>query len=58
MEPGQCTIVEDEADNIEDEPEKMKILKCGYEYDARVPRINMNLENQPPFGIMLTVLKF
>ena len=33
VEPGQCTIIEDEADNISEDPDKVKILKAGYEYD-------------------------
>jgi len=45
-EPGQCTIIEDEGDGIEKDLDKMKILKSGYEHDAKVPRINMNVKNQ------------
>jgi hypothetical protein len=46
VEPGQCVIIEDEADNISDDPEKVKILKAGYEFDARIPKTNMNSTNQ------------
>ena len=46
IEAGQCTIIEDEADHIEDDPDKMRILKSGYEYNAKIPRINMNTEQQ------------
>jgi hypothetical protein len=46
VEPGQCVIVEDEGDNISEDPEKVKILKAGYEYNNRVPKINMNTANQ------------
>jgi len=46
VEPGQCTIIEDEADNISEDPDKVKILKAGYELDTRVPKTNMNTRNQ------------
>jgi hypothetical protein len=46
IEPGQCTIIEDEADQIEDDPDKMKILKTGYEYNGKTPKINMNVVEQ------------
>jgi hypothetical protein len=46
IEPGQCTFIEDEADNIEEDSDKMKILKAGYEYTAKVPKINMNSPDQ------------
>ena len=46
VEPGQCTIIEDEADNISEDPDKVKILKAGYELDTRVPKTNMNTKNQ------------
>jgi hypothetical protein len=47
-EPGQCTIIEDEGDNIDQDPEKMGILKSGYELMAKVPKINMNSFDQKP----------
>ena len=47
VEPGQVTIVEDEADGIEDDAEKMKILKTGYKFQGKVPRINMLQKSQP-----------
>lgn len=47
-EPGQCTIIEDEADHIDQDPIKMGILKMGYEYTAKVPKINMNTSEQRP----------
>jgi hypothetical protein len=37
IEPGQCTIIEDEADQIAEDPDKMRILKTGNEYNAKVP---------------------
>lgn len=46
IEPGQCVIIEDEGDNISEDQDKIRILKTGYEYDAKVPKINMNLQNQ------------
>lgn len=45
-EPGQCIIIEDEGDNISEDPEKNRILKSGYEYNGKVPKINMNTTNQ------------
>ena len=29
VEPGQCTIIEDEGDSISEDPEKVRILKAG-----------------------------
>jgi hypothetical protein len=46
IEPGQCVIIEDEADHIDKDPNKMIVLKSGYERNARVPRMNMNTERQ------------
>ncbi|HEX2408368.1 MAG TPA: hypothetical protein VHJ38_14280, partial [Nitrososphaeraceae archaeon] len=46
IEPGQCTIIEDEGDNISEDTEKVKILKAGYEYNSKIPKINMNSRNQ------------
>jgi hypothetical protein len=46
IEPGQCTIIEDEADNISEDTEKVKILKTGYEYNSKIPKLNMNSRNQ------------
>ncbi len=46
IEPGQCVIIEDEGDNISEDPDKVKILKSGYEYNGKVPKINMNSRNQ------------
>jgi hypothetical protein len=46
IEPGQCVIIEDEGDNISEDPDKVKILKLGYEYNSKVPKINMNTTNQ------------
>jgi hypothetical protein len=46
VEPGQCTIIEDEGDNISDDPDKARILKAGYEYNGKIPRINTNTKHQ------------
>ena len=46
VEPGQCTIIEDEAENLEEEVEKLRILNGGYEYTAMIPKINMNSKDQ------------
>ena len=46
IEPGQCTIVEDEGDSISEDPEKVKLLKSGYEYNSKIPKINMNTKEQ------------
>jgi hypothetical protein len=43
---GQSTIIEDEADNIEEDITKLKNLKHTYEYNSKVPKINMNTEKQ------------
>lgn len=55
VEPGQCVIIEDESDSISEDPDKIRILKAGYEYDTRIPKTNMNTKNQEtnwffPFG--------
>ncbi len=46
VEPGQCIIIEDEGDSISDDPEKVRILKAGYEYNEKVPKTNKNTEKQ------------
>jgi hypothetical protein len=38
IEPGQCVIIEDEEDSINEDPGKVKILKIGYEYNGKVPK--------------------
>jgi hypothetical protein len=42
IEPGQCTLVLDEADKIDDDADIMNILKTGYDYNKRVPKTNTN----------------
>jgi hypothetical protein len=46
VEPVQCTIIEDEAENIAEDSEKLRILNGGYEYTAMIPKINMNSKDQ------------
>ena len=46
IEPGQCVIIEDEGDDISEDSEKVKILKAGYEYNSKIPKINMNSSKQ------------
>src|SRR5215212_825889 len=49
IEPGQCTIVADEAEKIDKSSEIMSVLKTGYQIKGQVPRINMNIEKQQFF---------
>ncbi|MFL6458808.1 MAG: hypothetical protein ACJ71G_17805 [Nitrososphaeraceae archaeon] len=42
IEYGQCTIVMDEAEKVDKSPDLMSILKAGYQFNARVSKINMN----------------
>lgn len=46
IEPGQCTIIEDEGDSISEDQDKVRILKSGYEYNAKIPKTNMNTQKQ------------
>ena len=46
IEYGQCTIVMDEAEKIDKSPDTMSILKSGYQFNAKVSKINMNEEVQ------------
>jgi hypothetical protein len=46
IEPGQCVIIEDEGDSISEDSDKIRILKSGYEYNGKIPKINMNMKNQ------------
>jgi hypothetical protein len=46
IEYGQCTIVMDEAEKVDKSPDLMSILKAGYQFNARVSKINMNDEVQ------------
>ncbi|MFL6411962.1 MAG: hypothetical protein ACJ71K_12085 [Nitrososphaeraceae archaeon] len=49
IEYGQCTIVMDEAEKVDKSPDLMSILKAGYQFNARVSKINMNEEVQQWF---------
>jgi hypothetical protein len=49
IEPGQCTIILDEADKIDKSPEMMAILKTGYQLNGKVPKINTNTLKQDFF---------
>jgi hypothetical protein len=46
IEYGQCTIVMDEAEKVDKSADLMSILKAGYQFNARVSKINMNEEVQ------------
>ena len=46
VEPGQCVIIEDEGDSISEDPDKLRTLKAGYEYDSRIPKTNINSPGQ------------
>jgi hypothetical protein len=48
LEPGQCTIVADEAETIDKSPELMSFLKAGYDINGRVSRINP-FTNRPEY---------
>jgi hypothetical protein len=49
IEPGQCTMVLDEADRIQEDKYMMGILKEGYSIGGKVPKINMNTGRQEWF---------
>jgi len=49
VEPGQCTLVLDESDMIDESPEIMAILKTGYDYSKKFARINNNTLKQEFF---------
>jgi hypothetical protein len=42
IEPGQCTIIADEAEKIDKSAEIMSILKTGYHIKGKVVRTNLN----------------
>lgn len=46
VEPGQCVVIEDEGDSISDDPDKVRILKAGYEYNEKIPKTNINTQSQ------------
>jgi hypothetical protein len=49
VEPGQCTIIADESDKIEESAEMMSILKSGYHRSKKVVRTNSNTWMQEYF---------
>jgi hypothetical protein len=49
IEHGQCTIVMDEVEQIDKSPDTMNVLKSGYQFNARISKINMNEEVQQWF---------
>jgi hypothetical protein len=49
LEPGQCTLVLDEAEKIDTSSEMMTALKNGYDKDGRIFRINNNTGEQKVF---------
>lgn len=58
IESGQCSLVIDEADKIDKSPDMMNVLKSGYAYGKKVPKINMTVEKQNfyyPYCIKITL---
>jgi hypothetical protein len=53
IEPGQCTLVMDEAEKIDEDKDMMSILKSGYQYGKKVQRINQfgKQDHYHTFGI-------
>jgi hypothetical protein len=49
LEPGQCTVVADEAEKIDNSPDIMSTLKTGYHIKGKVARVNMNTGRQEFF---------
>jgi hypothetical protein len=49
LEAGQCTIIADEAEKIDQSPDIMSVLKTGYHIKGKVARINMNTGKQEFF---------
>ena len=55
IEAGQCTLVLDEAEKIDQDRDMMSILKNGYEYGKRVQRVNQlgKQEHFHTFGLKI-----
>jgi hypothetical protein len=55
VEAGQCTLVLDEAEKIDQDKDMMSILKTGYEKDKKVQRINQSgkQEHFHTFGLKI-----
>jgi len=49
LEPGQCTLIADEAEKIDQSPEIMSTLKTGYQFKSKVAKVNMNSGKQEFF---------
>lgn len=49
IEPGQCTMILEESEKIDQSQDLMSTLKTGYNLFGRVPRINMNTSMQEFF---------
>lgn len=46
IEPGQCTLIAEEAEKIDQSQEIMSTLKTGYQFKSRIARINMKTGKQ------------
>jgi hypothetical protein len=57
IEEGQCTLVLDEAEKIDQDKEMMSILKTGYENGKRVQRVNQfgKQEHFHTFGLKILI---
>jgi len=49
IEPGQCTLILDEVDTLEESSDMQSILKTGSRYGKRVPKTNTNSWKQEYF---------
>jgi hypothetical protein len=50
VQPGQCTLIMDEVEKIDNNVEIMNILKTGYSQGGKVPKVNTNTYNQEFFN--------
>lgn len=57
IEPGQCSIIEDEGDSISEDPDKVRILKSGYEYNTKIPKTKQIPRIRNKIGFMFFVIK-
>ena len=58
LEPGQCPLVADEAEKIDQSLEIMSTLKTGYQFKSKVARVNMNTGKQEfyyPYGFKIII---
>jgi hypothetical protein len=49
IQPAQCTLIMDEVEKIDTNQDIMNILKTGYSYNGKVPRVNSNTYEQEFF---------